>query len=43
MSDIWSEILFYGDAGRDFRLYIRPYTSPNENLEYGYPHSNALL
>ena len=28
---------------RDFRTYIRRYTSPNENLEYGYPHSNALL
>ena len=28
---------------RDLRTYIRQYTSPNENLEYGYPHSNALL
>ena len=28
---------------RDFRTYIRPYTSPNENFEYCYPHSNALL
>ena len=28
---------------RDFRTYIRGYTSPNENFEYGYPHSNALL
>ena len=27
----------------DFRKYIRRYTSPNENFEYGYPHSNALL
>ena len=27
----------------DFRMYIRRYTSPNENFEYGYPHSNALL
>ena len=27
----------------DFRTYIRRYTSPNENFEYGYPHSNALL
>ena len=28
---------------RDFRPYIQPYvyTSPNENFEYGYPHSNA--
>ena len=26
----------------DFRKYIRRYTSPNENYEYGYPHSNAL-
>ena len=28
---------------RDFRTYIRGYTSPNENFEYGYRHSNALL
>ena len=28
---------------RDFRTYIRRYTSTNENFEYGYPHSNALL
>ena len=28
---------------RDFRTYIRRYTSPNENSEYGDPHSNALL
>ena len=28
---------------RDFRLYIRRYTSTNENFEYGYPHFNALL
>ena len=28
---------------RDFRTYIRQYTSPNENFKYGYPHSNALL
>ena len=27
----------------DFRKYIRRYTSLNENFEYGYPHSNALL
>ena len=27
----------------DFQTYIRRYTSPNENFEYGYPHSNALL
>ena len=27
----------------DFQLYIRQYTSPNENFEYGYPNSNALL
>ena len=30
-------------AVRDFRLYIRRCTSPNENFEYGYAHSNALL
>ena len=28
---------------RDFRTYIQRYTSLNENFEYGYPHSNALL
>ena len=27
---------------RDFRTYIRRYTSSNESFEYGYPHSNAL-
>ena len=32
-----------GAVKRDFRTYIRRYTSLNENFEYGYPHSNALL
>ena len=32
-----------GAVKRDFRKYILRYTSPNENFEYGYPHSNALL
>ena len=32
-----------GAVKRDFRTYIRRYTSPNENFEYGYPHSNAFL
>ena len=32
-----------GAIKRDLRTYIRGYTSPNENFEYGYPHSNALL
>ena len=32
-----------GAVKRDFRTYIRRYTSPNDNFEYGYPHSNALL
>ena len=33
-----------GAVKRDFRTtYIRLYTFPNENFEYGYPHSNALL
>ena len=32
-----------GAVKRDFRTYIRQYTSPNENFEYGYPHFNALL
>ena len=26
-----------------FRPYIRQYTSPNENFEYGYPHSYVLF
>ena len=32
-----------GAVKRDFRTYIRRYTSPNKIFEYGYPHSNALL
>ena len=32
-----------GAVKRDFRTYIQRYTSPNENFEYGYPNSNALL
>ena len=32
-----------GAVKRDFRTYIRRYTSLNENFEYGYPHSNATL
>ena len=32
-----------GAVKRDFRTYIQRYTSPNENVEYGYPHSYALL
>ena len=32
-----------GAVKRDFGTYIPGYTSPNENSEYGYPHSNALL
>ena len=32
-----------GAVKREFLMYIRRYTSPNENFEYGYPHSNALL
>ena len=32
-----------GAVKRDFPLYIRRYTSANENFEYGYPHSNAFL
>ena len=32
-----------GAVKRDFRTYFRRYTSPNENFEYGNPHSNALL
>ena len=31
-----------GAVKRDFRTYIRRYTSTNENFEYGYSHSNAL-
>ena len=32
-----------GLVKRDFRTYIWRYNNPNENFEYGYPHSNALL
>ena len=32
-----------GAVKHDFRTYIRRYTSPNENFEYRYPHSNAQL
>ena len=32
-----------GTAKRDFQPYIRQYTSPNQNFEYGYPHFNVLL
>ena len=32
-----------GAVKRDFRTYIRRYTSQNEKFEYGYPHSNTLL
>ena len=32
-----------GAVKRDFRTYIRRYTTANENFEYGHPHSNALL
>ena len=32
-----------GAVKRDLRTYIRRYTSPNINFEYGYPHSNSLL
>ena len=36
-------LVLHGAVKRDSRTYIRRYTSPNENFEYGYPHSNALL
>ena len=32
-----------GAVQRDFQMYIRRYISPNENFDYGYPHSNAPL
>ena len=32
-----------GAVKRYFRTYIQRYTSPNVKLEYGYPHSNAIL
>ena len=32
-----------GAVKRDFRRYIPRYTSPKENFEYVYLHSNALL
>ena len=39
-------VLWRGASGAvkcNFRTYIRQYTSPNENFECDYPHSNALL
>ena len=36
-SNIRTEILWFQN------VYIRRYTSPNENFEYGYPDSNTLL
>ena len=32
-----------GAVKHDFRPYIQRYTSPNENFEYGYPHSVVLF
>ena len=32
-----------GAVKHDFQPYIRRYTSPHENFEYGYPHSNVLF
>ena len=32
-----------GAFKRDFQMYIQQYTSLNENVEYGYPHSNPIL
>ena len=32
-----------GAVKRNFRPYIRRYTSPNEKFEYGYRHSNVLF
>ena len=48
MSDIQSGNLVIrrrasGAVQRDIRTYIGQHTSPNENFEYGHPHSNALL
>ena len=32
-----------GAVKRDFPTYIRRYTSPNENFEYGYPRSISTI
>ena len=32
-----------GAVKHNFRTYIRRYTTPNDKLEYGYPHSNVLF
>ena len=34
---------FTATSQRDFRTYIQRYTSPNDNFEYAYLHSNALV
>ena len=41
LSDICAEITFYGSVALKlkFRRYISQYTSPNENVEYGYPQN----
>ena len=43
LSDIRSEIMFYGSAKLNFGPYIQEYTSPNENFEYSYPLSDEFL
>ena len=37
------DIVGYAVGNLVLRIYIRLYTSPNENFEYCYSHSNALL
>ena len=38
---LWQRVS--GAVKRDFRTYIRRYTSRNKNFECGHSHSNALL
>ena len=38
---LWRRIS--GAVKRDFRTYIQRYTSPNENLKYGYPRLSSAL
>ena len=47
LSDIRSEITFYGSAGASRKtkfptVYPTIYTSPNENFDYSYPLSGSI-
>ena len=43
VGNLFLQLRLSGAVKRDFRPYIQQFTSPNENFEYGYPHSNSLM